>query len=48
MFMTPSDNCAEAMSGDHDGVVLAKVNNLSDAVSALKEVKAGKKPTTCS
>lgn len=48
MFMTPSDNCAEAMSGDHDGVVLAKVNNLSDAVTALKEVKAGKEPKTCS
>ena len=48
MFMTPSDNCAEAMSGDHDGVVLAKVNNLSDAVTALKDVKVGKKPTTCS
>ena len=48
MFMTPSDNCAEAVSGDHDGVVLAKVNNLSDAVAALKDAKVGKTPKTCS
>ncbi|MEJ4112048.1 PDZ domain-containing protein [Corynebacterium kroppenstedtii] len=48
MFMTPADNCAEALSGDHDGVMLAKVNTVDDAVTALKDVRAGKTPTTCS
>lgn len=41
VFLVPSDNCDEAVTGDHDGMRLVKVDTLGGAVDALHAMSAG-------
>lgn len=40
-FLTPSENCAEAVKGTPDGLTLIKVDTLDGALKALQQVKSG-------
>ncbi|MBY8876942.1 YlbL family protein [Actinacidiphila acidipaludis] len=40
-FLTPADNCEEAAKDVPKGLTLVKVKTLDDAMTALKEIKAG-------
>ncbi|GAA2240014.1 PDZ domain-containing protein [Streptomyces amakusaensis] len=40
-FLTPSDNCATAVSDIPDGLTLVKVENIADATESLKKIKSG-------
>jgi Lon-like protease len=46
-FLVPADNCAEAKADPPAGLQLVKVENLSGAVQALKDLKAGKPVPGC-
>jgi PDZ domain-containing protein len=46
-FLVPADNCAEAKADPPAGLQLVKVENLSGAVQALKDLKAGKPVSGC-
>lgn len=46
VFLVPSDNCYEARS-DNDRLQLVKVDNLSQAVDALRTITSGGQPPTC-
>jgi PDZ domain-containing protein len=46
-FLTPSGNCSEAAQNAPAGLTLVKVNTLQDALTALKDIDAGKTPPTC-
>lgn len=49
MFLTPADNCAEALiDPPDDGPVIAKVATLEDAVEAIEALRAGEPIDTCS
>jgi PDZ domain-containing protein len=47
VFLVPADNCEEAKTADEDGVELVKVDNLGQAVDALKTLSAGGEPPRC-
>lgn len=47
VFLTPTANCAEAMSNAVPGLPLAKVATLDDALSALQAVREHRQPTLC-
>ena len=47
VFLVPADNCEEARSAHEDGVELVKVDNLGQAVDALKTLSAGGEPPRC-
>jgi PDZ domain-containing protein len=47
MFLTPAQNCAEAQQAPQPGLILAKVSNLDDALTALADLRAGRTPPTC-
>jgi Lon-like protease len=47
VFLVPADNCEEAKSAHEDGVELVKVENLGQAVDALKTLSAGGEPPRC-
>ncbi len=40
-FLTPADNCASAAKDTPSGLTLVKVNTMSDALAALKDIRAG-------
>ncbi|GAA3682330.1 PDZ domain-containing protein [Nonomuraea antimicrobica] len=42
VFLTPADNCAEAMKAVPDGLRLVKADTLHDAVQALDALRSGK------
>ena len=46
-FLVPADNCAEAKADPPAGLQLIKVENLSGAVQALEDRKAGKPVPGC-
>jgi PDZ domain-containing protein len=46
-FLVPADNCAEAKADPPPDLQLIKVENLSGAVQALKDLKAGKPVPGC-
>lgn len=46
-FLVPAANCAEAAANTPDGLHLIKVSLLSDAVAALKAMKAGQPVPGC-
>ena len=46
-FLTPAGNCAEAEQNVPAGLTLVKVSTLQDALTALKDVDAGKAPPSC-
>ena len=47
VFLVPADNCEEAKSAHEDGIDLVKVENLGDAVDALKALSAGGEAPHC-
>ncbi|GAA5158544.1 PDZ domain-containing protein [Pseudonocardia eucalypti] len=47
VFLVPAENCEEARGATPDGLQLVKVANLSDAVNAMNELKAGKPAPGC-
>jgi PDZ domain-containing protein len=46
VFLVPTDNCYEARS-DNSGMQLVKVDNLGQAVDALRTVSSGGQPPSC-
>lgn len=46
-FLVPADNCPEALTRVPEGLLLAKVSTLDDAVKALKTLAAGGTPPSC-
>ncbi len=46
VFLVPSDNCYEARA-DNNGMQLVKVNNLGEAVDALRTIASGGQPPSC-
>lgn len=47
VFLTPADNCAEAVRNAQPGLPLAKVGNLTEALSALDALRGGRQPVLC-
>jgi Lon-like protease len=47
IFLTPGDNCGEAVANAVPGLTLAKVTNLDDALAALSAARDGRKPAPC-
>jgi Lon-like protease len=47
VFLVPAGNCAEAVQRAPQGLRLARVATLADAVHALKEMRAGQQPAGC-
>lgn len=47
LFLAPSANCAEAMSRDRGDLVVASVDTLEDAVTAMEDFAAGRDVKTC-
>lgn len=48
VFLTPADNCAEAVAAKPEGLDLIKVENLDGALRALETMRTGKgKPPAC-
>jgi PDZ domain-containing protein len=48
LFLTPAANCAEAAAARPDGLTLAKVATLDDALTALQVTRDGGTPVSCS
>jgi PDZ domain-containing protein len=46
-FLTPSDNCAEAVANAQPGLTLVRVTTLDDALSALDDIRASRTPKLC-
>ncbi len=46
VFLVPTDNCYEA-NADNDGLRLVKVDNLDQAVDALRTMTSGGEPPSC-
>lgn len=46
-MLVPADNCAEALTDVPDGLALAKVRTLDDAVAAVEAIAAGRTPPGC-
>lgn len=47
VFLVPGDNCAEARTGNEDGLELVRVDTLGQAVDALNLLSAGGEPPRC-
>jgi len=47
LFLAPAGNCAEAMKGQRGDIVVAKVTDLDDAITAMEAFGAGRDVTTC-
>jgi PDZ domain-containing protein len=47
LFLVPADNCEEAKTAHQDGLELVKVENLDEAVAALKTLSAGGERPRC-
>ena len=48
LFLAPKDNCSAAAGSDHGDMTIAQVENLDDAVAAMKDFAAGKDVKECS
>jgi PDZ domain-containing protein len=46
-FLTPKDNCAEAVANEQKDLPLVQVATLDDALKALADIRAGTPPTLC-
>ncbi len=46
-FLTPKDNCAEAVANARPGLMLVQVDNLDMALTALDTLRAGGTPQLC-
>jgi PDZ domain-containing protein len=47
IFLTPAENCAEAVSNARPGLLLVKVETLESALTALQTLRDGGTPTLC-
>jgi PDZ domain-containing protein len=47
IFLTPKDNCAEAVSNARPGLMLVEVDSLETALTALSTLRDGGTPTLC-
>ena len=47
VFLVPVENCADAVKSRPDGLTLAKVGSLPDALTALAAVREGRTPVGC-
>jgi PDZ domain-containing protein len=47
IFLVPEANCAEALLQVPDGLILARVATLDEALSALQDSRAGRSPPSC-
>ncbi|MEJ4092531.1 PDZ domain-containing protein [Corynebacterium accolens] len=47
LFLAPKDNCSAAAGSDHGDMTIAQVENLDDAVAAMKNFAAGKDVKEC-
>jgi len=48
LFLVPAANCADAVANAPEGLQLAKVTSLADALQALQAVREGQAPASCS
>lgn len=48
LFLAPSGNCAEALQGNAQDMVIAQVDTLDDAVQAMEDFAAGNEVNVCS
>lgn len=48
LFLAPAANCAEAISRDHGDLMVAKVETLEDAITAMDNFATGTDVETCS
>ena len=48
IFLTPADNCSEALGHPVKGLELVKVDTIDDALKALQQIRDGQQPTLCS
>jgi Lon-like protease len=46
-FLTPKDNCAEAVANAQPGLPLVRVGSLDEALTALEAIRAGRQPQLC-
>jgi Lon-like protease len=46
-FLTPKDNCADAVSAQQPGLTLVEVGTLDEALAALDDIRTGKQPPKC-
>ena len=47
VFLTPKQNCAEAVANDPGGLTLIEVGTLDDALTALEKLRNGGEPELC-
>jgi PDZ domain-containing protein len=47
VFLTPADNCGDAVPARPDGLRLVKVDSLDGALSALQQLRSGGNPPSC-
>jgi len=47
IFLTPKDNCEEAVANAKPGVLLVRVDTLETALAALDTIRSGGVPTLC-
>ncbi|NLA55905.1 MAG: PDZ domain-containing protein [Corynebacterium humireducens] len=47
LFLAPAGNCAGALKGQKGDIVVAKVNNLAEAITAMEDFGAGRDVVTC-
>lgn len=47
IFLTPQENCAEAVANPQPGLKLVKVSTLDDALAALTDLREGREPALC-
>jgi PDZ domain-containing protein len=47
VFLVPADNCAEAVRNRVDGLTMARVGTVKDALAALETLKSGGIPSPC-
>ncbi|GAB3692911.1 PDZ domain-containing protein [Corynebacterium nasicanis] len=47
LFLAPTANCAEALQGKRGDIVVAQVDTLDDAITAMKDFGAGRDVVTC-
>jgi Lon-like protease len=47
IFLTPADNCAEAVANARPGVLLVRIDTLGTALGALRTLRDGGTPTLC-
>jgi PDZ domain-containing protein len=47
LFLVPADNCADALAAPQEGLTMARVATLDDALEALADFRADRIPEPC-